>query len=457
MPTVLPTLPSPPEVRTPQAPTRSARTPGASQPSFPETLGEKRRAVGDDAIADPAVPSRASDAAGEPPPTAVGTPLERQGTTVTPADTAQSGRDDAQSLPTAVRGAFAAVAAMPAEPEFVGNIGETPEPGPSASASGSASAAQAPGSLSTAGSQPGSVPASVNQTVPTPAETAPAARRVELPVQKVQAGVDQPQPLRQSPPAAPPSGPGHAAAEGDRQTSGAESRFAGLGEESGTRHQPAMGRAMQVQAAVAVENATGLTPPAAPGVHTGASVTGLVNADVQAPLPVIAGLELDDAQATGRVVRGLTSMLAQRGGAMTMRLEPPGLGQLRVEMTVVRGTVTVQFQPTTAEAQALLDRSIATLRSALESQGLTVERLTVHPAPPSNPARETADDQSQQHHASRHHADAGDGRSRGRGDEQSGHGSANHRFTASFADAIESPAADSREPLEVLSQGAEAA
>ena len=150
-------------------------------------------------------------------------------------------------------------------------------------------------------------------------------------------------------------------------------------------------------------------------------------------------------------------MLAQRGGAMTMRLEPPGLGQLRVEMTVVRGTVTVQFQPMTAEAQALLDRSIATLRSSLESQGLTVERLTVHPAPPSHPARETADDQSQQQHASRHHADAGDGRSRGRGDEQSGHGSPNHPFTASFADAIESPAADSREPRVNIPQGADAA
>lgn len=461
MPTVPPTPPSPP-VRTPPATTRSARTPDASKPSFTETLREKRRTAGGDAIADPAVRSQPSesapDTAGPPESAGPATAGERQGNAATPAGTAQPGGDDAQSLPTAARGAVAVLGAMHTESVVVRTTGENLQPGPTGAA------AEAPGPTPTGISQPGSGQAFVNPTAATPAGQLPAASGAELPVQQGPTGVDQPQALRQGPPAAPPPGPGHASAEGLQQSpgTGADARpGGGLDEESASRHHPALGRAMQVQASVAVENATGLTPPG--GMNTVASVTGLVNADVPAPpappaaSPGFAGLALDDAQATGRVVRGLTSMLAARGGTMTMRLEPPGLGQLRVQMTIVRGTVTAQFQPATAEAQTLLERSLGTLRMALESQGLTVERLTVHAAPPSPLARETADDQSQQQHASRHHADAGDGRSRGRGDDESGHDSPKHRLSASFADAIESFAGDSPGSLDDIPQGAEAA
>ncbi len=124
---------------------------------------------------------------------------------------------------------------------------------------------------------------------------------------------------------------------------------------------------------------------------------------------------------------------------MTMRLEPPALGQLRVQMTVARGAVTAQFQPATIEAQVLLERSLATLRLALETQGLSVERLTVHAAPASAASREAAEDQShqQQQQASRHQPDAGEGRSRGRGDEPPRDGRQDRRPTTRFAEAFE--------------------
>ncbi len=120
----------------------------------------------------------------------------------------------------------------------------------------------------------------------------------------------------------------------------------------------------------------------------------------------------DDAKSTERVVRGLSTLVNQHGGAMKMRLHPPELGDLRVQMSVVRGVVTAQFQAATPEAHAMLERNMSVLRSALEQQGLTVERLAVQPQAPSNSQSmsQERNDQSQQN-SQRH--DAGDGRSRG--------------------------------------------
>jgi flagellar hook-length control protein FliK len=86
----------------------------------------------------------------------------------------------------------------------------------------------------------------------------------------------------------------------------------------------------------------------------------------------------EDDQFSAQVSRGMTAMMNQRGGVMNMRLTPPELGELRVQMTLSRGVVTAEFQASTAQAHALLERGMMTLRAALESQGLTVDRLTVH-------------------------------------------------------------------------------
>ena len=448
MPTVLLTPPSPPEIRTPQAPARPVPASASSKPSFPETLSEKRRVADADAIADATSASEHPDSApvtaGGPPEASAATRNERQGTVTSATETAHSGRDVAQNLPNAATGGGATV--LNSAAEFVGTT------------AGAAESALSGPAAEAAGSQSGTGPVLLNLSGPTAVDQVPVASPTDVPAQQAPAGESQSSAPRSGQVAAPPAVGGHVATDGQKQASGtgADGNSSGAHDESGTRH-PAMGRAMQVQAAVTVENATGVTPPG--GMNAAMSVTGLANTEVQAPPAGAAGLDLVDAQATGRVVRGLTSMLAARGGTMTMRLEPPGLGQLRVEMTIARGTVSVQFQPTTAEAQALLERSLATLRTALESQGLTVERLTVHAPPPAPSARETAHDQSQeqQHDASRDHADAGDGRNRGHGDDESGHAGRNHSFTASFADAFAAPADDSPEFPAHLPQGAEAA
>jgi flagellar hook-length control protein FliK len=174
---------------------------------------------------------------------------------------------------------------------------------------------------------------------------------------------------------------------------------------------PAVGRAMQVQAALAVEVLTGAAADASAGARQAiadrASLAG--GAPAQAPVP--AGHAAPET--AGALLRGLSAMVNHSGGVMTMRLDPPDLGQVRVHMTIAQGTVTAHFQPATAEAQAILERSLPALRAALEGHGLAAERLTVQSAPPAPAAREQAQDQPAHE---RHHHDAGGGESRGRRD-----------------------------------------
>ncbi len=136
-----------------------------------------------------------------------------------------------------------------------------------------------------------------------------------------------------------------------------------------------------------------------------------------APAVGIEHFEADDAPLTHRIVRGFTAMVNQRGGSLTMRLDPPELGSLRVQMTLHQGNVTAQLFASTAQAHGLLEKNLAMLRTALESHGLSVERLSVQV---NQPAQQSPNSQQHHHHdGSRSaqqdaYADAGDGQSRGR-------------------------------------------
>ena len=70
-------------------------------------------------------------------------------------------------------------------------------------------------------------------------------------------------------------------------------------------------------------------------------------------------------------------MMNQRGGVMNLRLDPPELGELRIQMALGRGSVSATFEASNEQTQAMLNKNLSALRTALESQGLTVERLHV--------------------------------------------------------------------------------
>ena len=121
---------------------------------------------------------------------------------------------------------------------------------------------------------------------------------------------------------------------------------------------------MQFGAANATNGETGL-----------AAVLGEAAAD---PAADLARPSLDPAP-TGRLAaKGIDILSNQRGGAITMRLDPPALGQLRIELQISQGAVVADFTAATAEARVLLEANLGMLRERLESQGLAVERMTVH-------------------------------------------------------------------------------
>ena len=198
----------------------------------------------------------------------------------------------------------------------------------------------------------------------------------------------------------------------DRSTSSAES----------TQRAPASARAVQIDAAVRVENATGQSAPVQLTVSLPAgslsptNTTTGVTKELPTPSTPTRSADPSNDPFTARILRGLSATLNQRGGVLTMRLEPPQLGQLRIQMTITQGTVSAEFQASTPQAQALLERSLAVLRSALQGHGLTVERLTVHTTPQANAQVMRHDSPEQQTQHSREEPDAGKGESRGRRD-----------------------------------------
>jgi flagellar hook-length control protein FliK len=66
---------------------------------------------------------------------------------------------------------------------------------------------------------------------------------------------------------------------------------------------------------------------------------------------------------------------------MHIRLDPPELGALTVQIDVRDGIVTASFQTSNDEATRLLSHSLTQLRTTLESAGVTVEKLQVQQSP----------------------------------------------------------------------------
>ena len=111
----------------------------------------------------------------------------------------------------------------------------------------------------------------------------------------------------------------------------------------------------------------------------------------------------------GRLARGLQAAIQHNGGAVTLRLTPPELGTVRIELTVTGSRVAAQLHTQNDAARNMLQQQLAQLRHGLEAQGLQVERLGVQSQAGSNQAQA----QSEQ---SPH-----DGRSRGEHHGQSSH------------------------------------
>lgn len=73
----------------------------------------------------------------------------------------------------------------------------------------------------------------------------------------------------------------------------------------------------------------------------------------------------------------IQTLAAQGGGEMKLALNPEGLGQLQLKVSVNKGMVNVQMVAETAEAKEMISRGLDDLKSSLISQNLNVDQLKV--------------------------------------------------------------------------------
>jgi flagellar hook-length control protein FliK len=90
------------------------------------------------------------------------------------------------------------------------------------------------------------------------------------------------------------------------------------------------------------------------------------------------GEKLIDAQ----LASGLAAALRQRGGTITLRLNPESLGAVRVEMRIEDGTVSARIDAVRDETRQVLRAGLDGLRAAIEERGLVVHRVEIADAPP---------------------------------------------------------------------------
>ena len=126
----------------------------------------------------------------------------------------------------------------------------------------------------------------------------------------------------------------------------------------------------------------------------------------QLQLPDTHTSDTSDSANVGRVSRALANAVNQKGGTITIRMMPPELGQVRVDIQMHGGKVSASFQTEQSSVQSLMTRELAQLRQALERQGLTVEKLEVTQRPANSSNANASNQDSQQQSPS-------DGRSRG--------------------------------------------
>jgi flagellar hook-length control protein FliK len=101
------------------------------------------------------------------------------------------------------------------------------------------------------------------------------------------------------------------------------------------------------------------------------------------------------------IVTSVHTALLPKGGTMQLRLDPPELGAVQVSVDVRNGVVNATFQTSNDDATRLLSHSLGQLKTALEAQGVSVEKISVQQTPKDHKSQNDSngrqpDDRSQQ-------------------------------------------------------------
>ena len=170
----------------------------------------------------------------------------------------------------------------------------------------------------------------------------------------------------------------HATEQGESETSdrpSADSKTA-----NNPVEKPVIAASAASAPALAESSAAAPTPAGQSTAPPIATVGETVSAQF-AQLPQSDSTHGNDDVNVGRLTRGLNSAINQRGGSVTLRLTPPELGLVKIEMAVRDGAVSAKFTAQTESVRNLLMDQMSNLRQAMDRQGLTVEKFEVQVLP----------------------------------------------------------------------------
>jgi len=94
-----------------------------------------------------------------------------------------------------------------------------------------------------------------------------------------------------------------------------------------------------------------------------------------------------DAASFNELARIVRSNIGQRHSNLVLRLDPPELGSIRIDMRMHDQTLTLRIEAQTPAGQEALQARLTDLRGALEQHGIQLNRVDVElraPAPPGN-------------------------------------------------------------------------
>ncbi len=107
-----------------------------------------------------------------------------------------------------------------------------------------------------------------------------------------------------------------------------------------------------------------------------ALTAGTAKQPVAASTPV----EIDPAKFLSRVTKAFATA-RERGGPVQLRLNPPELGALKIEVQVQDGSMTARLEAETSAARAAILENLPQLRERLAEQGIRIDRFDVELLP----------------------------------------------------------------------------
>jgi flagellar hook-length control protein FliK len=114
----------------------------------------------------------------------------------------------------------------------------------------------------------------------------------------------------------------------------------------------------------------------------------------EAPAPASPETQFIDANHPA-IVTGVQTQLLPDGGTMQLHLNPPEMGALQVTVQMHAGVMSAAFETSNDEATRMLSHSLGQLKTALESTGVSVEKMQVQQSPKQQSSSNNADQQQQ--------------------------------------------------------------